>query len=227
MWIKEQESRFCNEFTANPFYISILPSKAQFRRQHFTSAHQLWARLVTPHPAQLVVNTGAGKTPNWPPPLLWQSQIPFQEKPNPISHCWLLEIPSKCKPWRQHSSTSPRDNKDTTPTSEAALQLLCAPLGTNYSLYCRLVIPNPCSLQWLLHGSAFCELPCPYQLLRKPLAICCQACFETGLFNQEVNILYYCGFRIIIIYFKKQDKRQLRSEKSAWCSYLFIKLKCY
>lgn len=167
------------------------------------------------------------KTPNWPPPLLWQSQIPFQEKPKPTSHCWLLEMPSKCKPWRQHSSTSPRDNKDTTPTSEAALQLLCAPLGTNYSLYCRLVIPNPCSLQWLLHGSAFCELPCPYQLLRKPLAICCQACFETGLFNQEVNILYYCGFRIIIIYFKKQDKRQLRSEKSAWCSYLFIKLKCY
>lgn len=76
-----------------------------------------------------VVNRGAGKTPNWPPPLLWQSQIPFQEKPNSTSHSWVLEMARKCKHWWQYSSTSPRDNKDTTPTSRSSSSALVCSSG--------------------------------------------------------------------------------------------------
>lgn len=90
MWIKEQESRFCNEITANPFYLSTLPSKAQFRRQHFTSAYQLWARLVTPHPAQLWWTEGQEKLLTDHHHFFGKAKYPFKKNQTqpPIPGSW-------------------------------------------------------------------------------------------------------------------------------------------
>lgn len=129
MWIKEQESRFCNEITANPFYLSTLPIQGSIQEAALYLSLPAVGQTGDTTSCTAVVNRGAGKTPNWPPPLLWQSQIPFQEKPNPTSHSWVLEMARKCKHWWQYSSTSPRDNKDTTPTSRSSSSALVCSSG--------------------------------------------------------------------------------------------------
>lgn len=176
-----------------PLYLSTLPSKARFRRQHFTSAHWLWPDWW--HNNLCICGEhGAGKTPNSPPPLLLQSQISFQEKPNPPSHSWLLEMSLSASTGHNTAALQQGTAKTQHPLPAAALQLLCAPLG-------QTAASEPLPITVIASWFCFCEPPSPYQLLRKPLAIYCQASFEIGFFNQEVNILYYCGFRLIIILF--------------------------
>lgn len=123
MWIKEQESIFCSEFTAKSFYLSTLPSKAWFRRQHLTGDTTF---------CTAVLNTGAGKTLHSPPPLLWQSQISFQDKPSPPPGIPETSVSASIG---HKSSTSPRDNR---PHLQQQLLSSC----TN-SWCCSLGILNP------------------------------------------------------------------------------------
>lgn len=88
MWIEEQESVFCNEFRANSFV--SLPSKAQFRRQHFTLVHQLWARLVTRNSAYLWWTQGQQKLLTHHHHFSGKAKYPFMKNQThpPIPGSW-------------------------------------------------------------------------------------------------------------------------------------------
>lgn len=140
MWIKEQESIFCSEFTAKSFYLSTLPSKAWFRRQHLTGdniLHRCAEHRGRKNPS-LTTTTALAK-----PNILSRQTKPPSWHPRDVS---------KCKHWPQQQHFTKGQQ---TPLAAAAPQLL----------YKLLVLQpghsEPCSLQWLFHGSAFVTLPSP------------------------------------------------------------------
>lgn len=174
---------------ATAFHLSTLPSKAWLRRQHLTSAQRLWARLATQHSAQLCWTQGQGKLTHH------QIQTSFQEIPNPPG---ILEMPANAS--TGHNTAVLHQGTAKTPlawqlcSSCTLLWGQTAPASAAWGFW----TPAHCSDCFTV---LVCQPPFPYQLLRKPLVLCCLACFEIGLFNQEVNILYYCAFRMVITIF--------------------------
>lgn len=194
MRLKDQESLICNEFTANSFVPLHTPLQGLIQE----------AALYLSSPAvadttfcTYVANTGAGKPPNSPAPLLWLGQISFQEKPNPTYHSWLLKMPLSAA-LATTQQRFPKGQQRHNTYSQKQLFSSCMLLWGLLPVV-QAGASEPQLITVITSWFCFCEPPFPYQLLKKPLAIYCQACFEIGLFNQEVNILYYCRFRVIII----------------------------
>lgn len=195
MWIKEQESIFCNEFTANSFVPLHTPIQGSIQEAALYLSPLAVARLVTQQSVYLWWTWGRKNSKFTTTTSL--------AKPNFLSRRTKPTLPflapgdvTECKHWPQHSSTSARDSKDTTSTSSSSSSAPVCSLGQTAV---QAAASEPLLITGIASWFCFCEPPFPYQLLRKPLAIYCQACFEIGFFNQQVNILYYCGFRLIIM----------------------------
>lgn len=110
MWIDEQESTFCNEFTANSFV--LLPSEAQFGRRHLTSAHRLWARLVT-HSAYLWRTQGQQKLLTHHHHFFGKAKYPFKKNQTypPIPGSWRChQVRALATAQRHFTKGQPRHN---------------------------------------------------------------------------------------------------------------------
>lgn len=89
----------------------------------------------------------------------WLTTTTSLAKPNILSRKTEPTLPflapgdaTKCKHWPQHSSTSPGDTQDTTPTSSSSSSALGGSSGDK-------LLPGV--LQWSLHASVSVNLPSP------------------------------------------------------------------
>lgn len=120
-----------------PFYFSTLPSRARFRRQHFTSAHQ----LVTPHSAYLWWTQGQQKLQTHHHHFSGKAKYPFQKNQSqpPIPGSWRCQEVQALATTQQHFTKGQQRHG-----THFQKQLFHAPLGTNYS----------CSAGWWFWTSA-------------------------------------------------------------------------